>query len=177
MELWDVYDKYRRPLGFTVKRGGKRVLKEGEYHLTAHVCVFASDGRMLVQKRVKTKALWAGLWDISASGSVLAGETGPEGAARELYEELGISTTLSEEQPRATFYHESCISDYFIVRTDKRVEEIIYQQSEVAGVDYKTREEILAMIDDGTFIPYTPSFINMMFDMNESEDRNMFRLS
>ena len=176
MELWDVYDKYRRPKGFTIMRGSGRVLEEGEYHLTAHVCVFAPDGRMLVQKRASFKSLWGGLWDISASGSVLAGETGPEGAQRELYEELGISTELSKEQPRATFYHNNCISDYFVVKADKKLDEIKYQKTEVEGVDYKTREQILAMIDDGTFVPYMPSFINMMFDMNESKDRNMFRL-
>ena len=105
-------------------RGSGRVLEEGEYHLTAHVCVFAPDGRMLVQKRASFKSLWGGLWDISASGSVLAGETGPEGAQRELYEELGISTELSKEQPRATFYHNNCISDYFVVKADKKLDEI-----------------------------------------------------
>ena len=45
------------------------------------------------------------------------------------------------------------------------------------GVDAKTREEILAMIDDGSFIPYKKSFINMMFDMNEASDRNMFTIT
>ncbi len=176
MELWDVYDKYRRPKGFTIMRGSGPRLKEGEYHLTSHVCAFAPDGRMLVQKRASFKALWGGLWDISASGSVLAGESASTGAERELFEELGIRSSLSDEQPRATFYHNDCISDYFIVRTDICISDIVYQKSEVEGVDYKTREEILEMIKVGTFVPYMPSFINMMFDMNEAKDRNMFRL-
>ena len=177
MELWDVYDKFRRPKGVTIMRGSDRKLTEGEYHLTAHVCVFTTDGRMIVQRRAMFKALWGGLWDISASGSVLAGETASEGAERELFEELGIRAPLSSEQPRATFYHNDCISDYFIVTTDKSAGELIYQKSEVMGVDAKTREEILAMIDDGSFIPYKKSFINMMFDMNEASDRNMFTIT
>ena len=176
MELWDVYDKFRRPKGFTIMRGSGRRLGDGEYHLTSHVCVFSPDGRMLVQRRASFKALWGGLWDISASGSVLAGETASEGAQRELFEELGIHADLCDEQPRATFYHNDCISDYFIVRIDKAADEINYQRSEVEGVDYKTREQILSMIEEGTFVPYMPSFINMMFDMNMAKDRNMFRL-
>ena len=176
MEIWDVYDKNRRPKGFTIMRGGDRRLAPGEYHLTAHVCAFASDGRMLIQKRASFKHLWGGLWDISAGGSVLSGESTSEGAERELCEELGIEAELRSEGPRATFYHNDCISDYFIVRTDKAPEDIVYQKSEVEAVGYASRDEILAMIDDGTFIPYKKSFINLMFDMNEAKDRNMFEL-
>ena len=176
MEHWDVYDKFRRPKGFPIMRGGDRKLCEGEYHLTAHVCVFAPDGRMLIQRRADYKALWGGLWDISASGSVLAGESTGEGAERELFEELGIRASLTDEQPRATFYHENCISDYFIVRADVPLDTVRIQKSEVAEVGYATREQILAMIDDGSFIPYKRSFIEMMFDMAEAKDRNMFRL-
>jgi isopentenyldiphosphate isomerase len=176
MEFWDVYDKFRRPKGFKIMRGGDKRLGKGEYHLTAHVCVFSPDGRMIVQRRADFKALWGGLWDISASGSVLAGESTGEGAQRELYEELGIKADLKDEQPRATFYHENCISDYFVVRADVPLEAVRLQKSEVAEVGYATRDEILAMIDDGRFIPYKKSFIEMMFDMNESKDRNMFKL-
>lgn len=176
MEFWDVYDKFRQPKGFKIMRGGDRRLRAGEYHLTAHVCVFASDGRMLIQKRASFKSLWGGLWDISAGGSVLSGESTGEGAERELYEELGISVPLAGEQPRATFYHNDCISDYFIVNSDVSSDEIVCQSSEVEAVSFATRSEILAMIDDGSFIPYRRSFIEMMFDMNEAKDRNMFRL-
>jgi NADH pyrophosphatase NudC (nudix superfamily) len=56
------------------------------------------------------------------------------------------------------------------------LEAVRLQKSEVAEVGYATRDEILAMIDDGRFIPYKKSFIEMMFDMNESKDRNMFKL-
>ena len=131
---------------------------------------------MLVQKRASFKALWGGLWDISASGSILSGESAGEGAERELFEELGIRASLKDEQPRATFYHENCISDYFIVKADAPLEAVRIQKSEVTEVGYATREQILAMIDDGSFIPYKKSFIEMMFDMNEAKDRNMFKL-
>lgn len=94
MELWDVYDKHRSHKGFTITRGKER-LGEGEYHLTAHVCVFTNDGRMVVQRRASAKPLWPDKWDISASGSVLAGETTAKGAERELYEELGIKASLA----------------------------------------------------------------------------------
>ena len=165
MEFWDVYDKFRRPKGYKIMRGGDRRLTKGEYHLTAHVCVFGSDGRMLVQKRAGHKGLWGGLWDITASGSVLAGETSAQGAERELFEEVGLRADLCDSEPAATFYHKECISDYYIVRGDVALESLALQKSEVSDVCYLTREEILALIAEGKFVPYRPSFIDMMFDM------------
>lgn len=175
MELWDVYDKHRRHKGFTITRGKER-LGEGEYHLTAHVCVFANDGRMVVQRRASAKPLWPDKWDISASGSVLAGETTAKGAERELYEELGIKASLAEEQPRMTLYHENCISDYYIIKMNVDTCSLITDTSEVSSVMLSSREDILSLIDEGAFVPYKKGFINFLFDMNESKDRNAFDL-
>lgn len=174
MEYWDVYDKNRKPKGYKIMRGGDRRLGKDEYHLTCHVCVFSSDGRMLIQKRADFKGLWSGLWDVTAGGSVLAGETTRDGASRELLEEVGIAVDFYSGTPAMTFYHYDCISDYFFTVKDVDPEALEIQSTEVSAVKYATREEILAMRQSGEFIPYKESFINLIFDMNESASKNLF---
>lgn len=174
MEFWDVYDKNRKPKGYKIMRGGDRRLGKGEYHLTCHVCLFSSDGRMLIQKRADFKGLWGGLWDITAGGSVLAGESTRDGASRELYEEIGISADFSQGTPIMTFYHLDCISDYFFTVKDVDPHTLELQSTEVSDVRYASREEILAMVKEKSFIPYKESFIKLIFDMHGSVSKNLF---
>lgn len=170
MEFWDVYDKDRKPKGFKIIRGGGRRLGKNEYHLTAHVCVFSSDGRMLLQKRTEAKPLWGGLWDITAGGSVLAGENTAAGAERELFEELSIRTQLGRAIPCMTFYHKDCISDYYVTTCDVDIKTLTLQDSEVTEVRYATKEEVLALLDTGSFVPYKKSFIELLFDISSGEE-------
>ena len=174
MEFWDVYDRDRRPKGYKIMRGGDRRLGKDEYHLTCHVCLFSTDGRMLIQKRADFKGLWGGLWDITAGGSVLAGENARIGAERELFEEVGVKADFRTTHQVMTFYHKECISDYFFLVKDVDPASLRLQGSEVSDVRYATKEEILTMIADGSFVPYKPSFINLIFDMHLSESKNLF---
>ena len=72
MELWDLYDKDRKPLGKTHVRGVP--LKKGEYHLVVFVWVFNSTGQVLMTKRAPEKQSYPNLWE-HTGGSVLSGET------------------------------------------------------------------------------------------------------
>ena len=53
MELLDLYDVNRKPLGITMERGG--VQPKGTFRLVVHVCIFSADGKMLCQRRVSGK--------------------------------------------------------------------------------------------------------------------------
>ena len=44
------------------------------------------------------------------------------------------------------------------------------QYEEVAQVKWATQEEVHQMLDDGTFIPYHKSLIDLLFDMREKTD-------
>jgi isopentenyldiphosphate isomerase len=63
-------------------------------HRTAHVVVFSSDGRILLQKRAANKDIQPGKWDTAVGGHLAPGETYEQGARREMNEELGIPTDL-----------------------------------------------------------------------------------
>ena len=54
MELWDVYDENRKPLGYTVKREKFDSLNN-EYHIVVHIWIKNSKGEYLIQKRSSNK--------------------------------------------------------------------------------------------------------------------------
>jgi len=174
MEYWDVYDRNRKYKGYKIMRGGDRRLGKDEYHLTCHVCIFSTDGRMLIQKRSDNKSLWGGLWDITAGGSVLAGEDVRTGASRELFEEIGVNVNFNAENPVMTFYNRNCISDYFFVVNDIDPASLELQSSEVSAVKYATKDEATELLREGAFVPYKESFLNLLFDLYERENRVLF---
>lgn len=55
------------------------------------ILLFNSRGELCVHRRTLSKAVYPGYWDVAAGGMVAAGEDYAESAARELYEELGVS--------------------------------------------------------------------------------------
>lgn len=164
MELWDVYNSDREKTGKKVVRGRDR-LAPGEYHLVVIVLVFSSDGRMLIQKRTANKTGWPSMWDISAGGAVTAGENSAEGAERELFEEIGIRHSFKGVRPHFSFAHRIGFADCYIITEDVNPEELKLQESEVSEVRYATMDEILALIEAGSFVPYYESIVRLMFDM------------
>lgn len=58
MEMVDLYDENRLPLGRTAERYAPK--GEGEYRVVVHICVFDSRGRLLIQQRSREKAVWPG---------------------------------------------------------------------------------------------------------------------
>ena len=84
MELWDAYDVRGNSLEHTLIRGEE--VPAGEYHLVADILVRHTDGSFLLTQRDPQKPAFPGCWELSAGGSVLAGETALSGAMRELRE-------------------------------------------------------------------------------------------
>ena len=87
-ELWDLYDKDRKPLGRTVERGAP--LPEGTYHLAVQIAPLNSRGEILLTRRADSKPKYPGCWEIPG-GCAKAGEDSPTAACRELLEETGIA--------------------------------------------------------------------------------------
>lgn len=64
-------------------------------HRAVHAAVFHPDGRILLQKRAKTKQVQPGKWDISVGGHLIAGEDWSGALLRETEEELGVKVPFS----------------------------------------------------------------------------------
>ena len=88
MEQWNLYDKHRNLLPDVHIRGQK--IPEGMYHLVVHVCVFNSEGKILICQRTDDREVWPSYWDVSAAGSALLNETSAQAAQRETYEETWL---------------------------------------------------------------------------------------
>lgn len=165
MELVDLYDENRLPLGRTAERGAPK--GPGELRLVVHVCVFDSRGRLLIQQRARSKFIFPNLWDVSVGGGVDAGEDSRQGAEREFREELGVPLDLSGLRPSVTVNFDGGFDDFYILTKDLELSSLTLQKEEVQAVRWATLEELLDMLEEGTFIPYPRSFLEFLFDMRD----------
>ena len=168
MELWDCYLPERVKTGKTMVRG--EPIPAGAYHLVVHACIFNFRGEMLIQRRQPFKDKWPSLWDVTVGGSAVAGESSQSAVARELEEELGLTLDFTGVQPHLTVNFPSGFDDVYLVNRDVHLGQCVLQPEEVAEVRWATLEEILAMIDGGTFIPYRKSLIRLYFELRSSHD-------
>ena len=165
MELVDLYDENRIPLGRTAERHAPKGI--GEHRIVVHVCVFDSRGRLLIQKRTLEKRIWPGLWDVTVGGGVDAGETSRQGAEREFREELGYPLDLTGLRPSVTVNFPEGFDDFFIVNLDLDERSLALQKEEVSAVRGVPLEELLAMEKSGEFIPYPDGFLEFLFSMRD----------
>ena len=162
MEMMDIYDENRIPLGRQRERHSPMV--PGEYRLVIHVVVFDSRGRMLIQRRTHLKEAWPGRWDVTIGGGVDAGETSRQGAEREFREELGYPLSLAGEIPYVSVNFPGGFDDYYLVNLDLPLEELRLQREEVAEVRWAEEEDVVSMIRSERFIPYPEHFIRYLFE-------------
>ena len=143
-------------------------MKNGEYHLAVQVCIFNQKGQMLIQQRQPFKSDWSNMWDITAAGSALAGETSQQAAERELFEELGYKIDLTNIRPKFTVNFNNGFCDIYLIEHDVDIESLTLQYEEVQAVKWAGREEILEILDRREFITYYKSLIELMFDGRKS---------
>ena len=168
MELWDLYDENRIKLGRTMVRGDKQ--PEGTHRIVVHACIFNSVGEMLIQQRQPFKSGWSNMWDVTVGGSAVSGDTSQAAVERELFEELGLATSFQGVMPALTVNVDGVFDDIYIaVRDDIDISKLKLQYSEVQTVKWAGRDEIIRMIRDGSFIPYTESFIDLLFFMRDNK--------
>ena len=103
VEIWDAYDvSFTKIEDSTLIRGNP--IPQGYYHLVCDIIVRHIDGTYLIMKRDFKKHL-GGLWEATAGGSALSGESPLECARRELFEETGIKDSDLVEIGR-TIHHD-----------------------------------------------------------------------
>ena len=160
-EFFDLYDINRNRTGKTLERGTK--VPEGYYRLVVHVCVFGSDGRLLIQKRQPFKNGWSGMWDLTAGGSALAGDSSQQAASRELKEEIGLDYDLTGVRPAMTIYFDGGFNDIYTINLDVDLDSLKLQETEVEQVKWAAEEEILEMLRNKEFVLYKSSFISLLY--------------
>ncbi len=163
MELWDMYTKDRIKTGKTKERSAP--FRPAEYHLVVHICIFNSQGQMLIQQRQPFKDGWPNMWDITVGGSSLSGEYSAQAAHRELEEEIGLSVDFTNIRPHLTVNYEYGFDDYYLLELDVDTSTLKLQYEEVQAVKWASCEEIISMEKEGLFIPYYKNLIELLFAM------------
>ena len=161
MEQWDLYDRRRVPTDEILERG--QPIPEGRYHMVVHVVVFDGAGRMLIQQRQPFKEGWPNLWDVTVGGSALAGERSTQAAEREVLEEIGLPLDLAEECPALTISYDSGFDDVYLITREVDLAALRLHPEEVQAVRWAAEEEVLRMLEEGTFIPYHRSYLELLF--------------
>lgn len=171
MEQWDLYTKDRIITGNTINRGEE--VPKGYFRMVVHVAIFNSKGEMLIQQRQKDKKLWPNLWDVTVGGSVISGESSVEAAERETFEEIGYPLDLNNERPAFTIDFDEGFDDCYLIVRDLDIDKLVLQRTEVQAVKWATKEEILQMIENETFISYHRSKIELMFFLKNQRGTHM----
>ncbi|MBQ1820858.1 MAG: NUDIX hydrolase [Clostridia bacterium] len=144
MELWDAYDRQLQKIeGLTLVRG--EPVPAGTFHLVCDVIVRHTDGAYLLMQRDPRKH-YGGLWEATAGGSALKGETPIECAVRELREETGI--VCSDPVEVGTVADESTIYVEFLCETDWPKDRIALQEGETVAFRWVDRRTLLDMKRD-----------------------------
>lgn len=166
MEIFDLYDENRIKTGKTMVRGDKT---PNECHrMVVHICIFDSDGKMLIQQRQPFKKGWSNMWDVSVGGSAVSGDTSLSAAVREVREELGIKLDTAQLRRFITIDTGKVFDDWYAVDMDIDPSELHLQYEEVQNAKLADIDEIKSMIDKGIFIPYHKSFIDMLFHFSHN---------
>jgi len=164
VELLDIYDKYRHKTGRTHERGNP--MKDGDNHIVVHVWIVNDKGEFLIQKRQPWKIGWPNMWDGSAAGSVVSGETSKEAAIRETKEELGIDLDISKAEILFTVRFSRGFDDIWLVRQNVDNNGLKLQYEEVADAKWVSYNEIKQMVQSGEFIEY--HYLDILYQMINS---------
>ena len=158
MELWDIYDKDKKPTGRTMKRNDW-CLKEGEYHLSVLGVLQRPDGKYLITKRAADKAWAPGWWEVSG-GAAIAGETSEDAVKREILEETGLDVTNAEGGFLFSYHRENpgegdnYFVDVYKYHMDFTEEDIKLQTEETNAFQIADAAQLSEYDKQGIFLHY-----------------------
>lgn len=110
------------------------------------------------------------MWDVTCGGCSVAGETSRDTVRRELKEELGLDLSFENIRPNLTVNFDNGFDDFYLINRDIDLASLTLQAEEVQAVRWASLDEIFTMIDDGSFIPFFISFVQLLFDVRSKPD-------
>lgn len=151
MEYIDIVDENNNPIGKVKEK--QQAHEDGDFHRTAHIWIINDKNELLLQKRSASKKSHPNCWDISGAGHIRAGESITEGAIRELKEELGVEVTEKDLNYIATIKSTKNPKNMefgyvYLLRSNKKIEEYVFEDDEVSEVKYIYYEELEKMVEE-----------------------------
>lgn len=145
MEYRDLYNENKIVTGKTYLKGSQ--IPEGFYKSIVISFIENNDGDILIQKRSKLKN---GKWALTG-GHPKAGESSIEGIITEIYEELGILIPKKEINLIKSIRKDNYFCDFYYIKQNIKIENLILQKEEVEEVKWLTKNEINKLIDNDLF--------------------------
>lgn len=147
-EFWDLYDENGVLTGRTWRRDEESSLPKGLYHLVVGIWTVNTNHEILLTKRSPEKPLWPLSWE-NSGGSALSGETSPQAAMRELFEETGILARQDELHFVNRDLGRTAIVDNYILRRDIPITALTLQKGETCDAKWVSLNTLDAMIASG----------------------------
>ena len=158
MEVWDAYDAQMNKIeDKTLVRGEK--IPDGLFHLVCDILVKHVDGTYLLMQRDLRKH-YGGMWEATAGGSALLGETPLECAKRELCEETGIEVAELTEVGCVVDSNTHSIYVEFLCIVDVEKNNITLQECETMDYKWVSRDELINMRNDQLITERMQQFIS-----------------
>lgn len=135
-------------------------------HRSGMIFLMRSDGKILLQRRSRNKAIFPDCWDSSSSFHVTFGESYEQAAKRELKEETGVSAPLTYLGKFS--YHvppENEIVAVFSCRSDDPVK---IDQLESSEASFHTRDEVNGIASSEAAVPWLERGWKILGDSNIS---------
>lgn len=149
MELWDAYYQDGTPAGQDLIRG--EPIPKGLYHLVSEVIVVHTDGSYLLMQRDRQKPNFLGLYEATADGSALKGESAYEAAIRELWEETGIAADHLQPLCQAVS-HDTIYQEFLCVTTCPK-DAVALQEGETISYCWLSKEAFLRFVESDRYVP------------------------
>lgn len=163
-ELIDVLDENGIKTGKILPRN--EVHKQGLWHRIIVVAIINEKNEILIQQRSNNKDKNPGMWDISVTGHLSAGQDSLTAATREISEEVSVSLGYSVEVKDFRFmfsyrkeekvnenHYDRQFYDFFILRqTGLTSENIRFQPSEVQAIKFVSISELNRMREENLLV-------------------------
>lgn len=140
-EFWELVTADGNSSGILYDRNCGEPIPDGMFFKVSEVFVKVGN-RLLITQRHPDK--WAGLMWEASGGGVLAGETTRQSAARELFEETGISTSPDRLIYLGRTTHKAAMVESFLLVL-KEKPTLALQPTEVVDAKFVTRRQLIAM--------------------------------
>ena len=135
--------------------------KEGICHGISAIGLIDSKGRLLIQKRSKTKKDEPNKWDLSSAGHIEFNEIPINAAIRETHEELGIIINENDLVLIDTYLNKVKLSNdiyinhftyLYIVKKDIDISKIKILEKEVEEIKFINKEEYNDLLNNNKMV-------------------------
>jgi 8-oxo-dGTP pyrophosphatase MutT (NUDIX family)/ASC-1-like (ASCH) protein len=147
LELFDVVDENRKPLGYTKERGV--ALEENEYNVGVEFWLF-NDNKLLMTQRSMEKS-HPGEWEVPG-GCAQTGETSVGTLLREAKEEVTLILKNGDYTLVGTELYKKQFVDVYVTTKKVNIDEIVLQEEEVSDCRFFTKEEFLKMAEENKVV-------------------------